>query len=224
MGKWLSARILVVLVALLGSQSAWADTVVTLGDQDFADGATPTTGAFLTAGSGELAPFDGQFIGSDGSPTGPNFSASWTFTYTALSAAGISSASLVLGIYDHESAASGNQVVSFTMNGVDLTASMNTLFEAHGGASREDNVYTLALPTSVFSNLASGSVTFALSLAGPGLGVFGETPFNGAALDFSTLSILTQQTPPPPSVPEPVTPVLLLIGLSALMLFRRQMA
>lgn len=70
-----------------------------IGDQDFADGAAPATSAFLTAGAGEPAPFDGVFNGSNVS--GPNFSAS------------------------------GNQVTSFTVNGIDLTSALNTQFESH---------------------------------------------------------------------------------------------
>lgn len=215
MKKYLPSKTLAAFALLAGSQCVLANTVVTLGDQDFVDGATPTTGAFLTAGAGEPAPFDGLFSGSD--VTGPNFSASWTFSYGAI-ADTITGGSLILGIYDHESAASGNQVASFTVNGVDLTGALNTLFEAHGGASREDNVYTLALPASTFAGLASGTVNVSLSLAGPGLGLFDETPFNGAALDFSTLDIAT-------AVPEPLTSTLLLLGVPAVLAAaRRKMA
>ncbi|MDE2388451.1 MAG: hypothetical protein KGN35_05135 [Betaproteobacteria bacterium] len=215
MKKYLSAKIIVPFALLAGSQLAFANTTVTLGDQDFADGATPTTGAFLTAGSGEPAPFNGVFIGSD--VTGPNFSASWTFSYGAI-ADTITGGSLILGIYDHESAASGNQVASFTVNGVNLTGALNTLFESHGGASREDNVYTLTLPSSTFAGLASGAVNVSLSLQGPGLGLFGETPFNGAGLDFSTLNVIT-------TVPEPLSSTLLLLGVPAVLAAaRRKMA
>jgi len=217
MKKWLYCKMLVLVVLLMGTQAAWA-LISTLGDQDFADGATPTTGAFLTAGAGEPAPFDGVFIGSD--VTGPNFSASWTFSYGALSS--VVGGSLTLGIYDHDSAAPGDQVASFTLNGIDLTTSLNTLFESHGGASREDNVYTLTLPGSTFANLATGSVTFALTLQGPGLGILGETPFNGAALDFSTLEVTGQETPPT-AVPEPATIGLVLIGIPFLIKARRKM-
>jgi len=212
MKKYLSAKIIVPFALLAGSQFASANTIVTLGDQDFADGATPTTGAFLTAGGGEPAPFNGVFIGSDVS--GPNFSASWTFSYGAI-ADTITGGSLSFGIYDHESTATGNQVASFCINGVDFTGALNTLFEAHGGASREDNVYTLTLPASTFAGLASGTVNVSLSLAGPGLGLFGETTFNGAALDFSTLDIAT-------AVPEPLSSTLLLIGLPAVLAATRR--
>jgi hypothetical protein len=41
MKKYLSAKIIVPFALLAGSQLAYANTVVTLGDQDFADGVTP---------------------------------------------------------------------------------------------------------------------------------------------------------------------------------------
>lgn len=214
MKKYLPSKTIAALALLAGSQVALANTIVTLGDQDFVDGATPTTGDFLTAGGGEPAPFNGVFVGSD---SGSNFSASWAFSYGAI-ADTIIGGSLSFGIYDHESAASGNQVASFTVNGVDFTGALNTLFESHGGASREDNVYTLTLPSSTFAGLASGTVNVSLSLAGPGLGLFGETTFNGAALDFSTLDIAT-------AVPEPLTSTLLLLGVPAVLAAaRRKMA
>jgi hypothetical protein len=213
MKKWL-CKMLVLALLLMGTQGVWALTV-TLGDQDFADGATPTTGAFLAAGAGEPAPFDGALIGSDG--TGPNFSASWTFSYAAQS--NVTGGTLTLGIYDHESSASGNQVASFALNGIDLTAVVNSLFETRGGANREDNVYALTLPGSTFASLATGNVTVALTLQAPGLGLLGPTDFNGAALDFSTLDITAQGTP----VPEPATIGLLLVGIPFLLMARRKM-
>ena len=213
----LGSKLLVLGSLLLGAQTALANALVTLGNQDFADGATPTTGAFLAAGAGEPAPFDGVFIGSD--VTGPNFSASWTFSYGALS--GVTAGSLTLGIYDHESSAAGNQVASFTLNGIDLTSDLNTLFESHGGASREDNVYTLTLPGSTFAALGTGTALFSLTLQGPGLGILGPTSFNGAALDFSTLSITSQETPPPPTVAEPGTASLVLLVIPAFVMARR---
>ncbi|WP_292994277.1 hypothetical protein [Nitrosomonas sp.] len=212
MKKSLSSKIIVFFALWVGSQFAFANTIVTVGEQDFADGSTMNTGPFLAAGTGESAPFDGVFVGSDVS--GPNFSASWTFSYGAI-ADTVTGGSLILGIYDHESAATGNQVASFSVNGIDLTSALNTLFESHGGGSREDNVYTLTLPATTFSALGSGTVNISLSLAGPGLGLFGETPSNGAGLDFSTLDIAT-------AVPEPLTSTLLLMGLPAILVAARR--
>lgn len=219
MKKWMYSKIPVLIALTAGSPFAVANTIVTIGEQDFADGSTMNIVPFMTASSGEPAPFDGVFIGSDVS--GPNFSASWFFSYGPL--INVTGANFILGIYDHESAATGNQVSSFKVNGIDLTAELNTLFESHGGGSREDNVYTLALPTTTFAGLESGSVNISLSLTAPGLGLFGETAFNGAALDFSALDISTRQDPPQ-TVPEPASIPLLLVGFSALIALRRKVA
>jgi len=210
--RWLAPAALALM-----AQGAAADVAVTLGDQDFTDGSTPTIGDFLTAGSGEPAPFSGVFSGGDAAS---NFSASWTFSYAPLST--IVGASLKLGIVDHESAATGNQVASFKLNGVDLTSALNTLFESHGGASREYNIYDLVLPNSVFAALMTGTATFALDLQGPGLGLFGESTFNGAALDFSTLSITTQTTTTNGTVPEPATGALAAMAAVGLVALRRR--
>ena len=203
-------RVLAPAALALVSQAAAADLLLTLGEQDFTDGSTLASGAFLTAGSGEPAPFDGIFSGADNDS---NFSASWTFaSYGAQPT--ILGASLTLGILDHESAASGSQVSSFTLNGIDLTSEIDSLFESSGGASSEYNLYTLALPNSVFATLGSGTASFALALQGPGLGLFGESAFNGAALDFSTLRITTTTQPPTNNVLEPATAALLTVALA----------
>ena len=209
MQSWPGFKLLALAVLSLGTQIASANVTVTLGEQDFADGATPTSGAILAAGAGEPAPFDGVFSGSDGS--GPNFSTTWTFSYAAQPS--VLGASLTLGIADHESSAPGNQVASFTLNGIDLTSALNVLLEASGGASRENNVYLLTLSSPTFAALGTGMATFSLSLQGPGLGVLGETTFNGAALDFSTLSV----TP----VPGPATGILMSLALLGLGIARR---
>lgn len=209
MKTWSGYKFLALALLSCGTQIASANVTVSLGEQDFADGATPTTGAFLTAGAGEPAPFDGVFRGSD--ITGPNFSANWTFSYVAQPS--VLGASLTLGIYDHESSAQGSQVASFALNGIDLTGALNQVLESRIGSSRQDNVYLLPLPSSTFAALGTGSATFSLVLQGPGLGILGETTFNGAALDFSTLSVTT--------VPEPATVILMSLGLVGLGIARR---
>ena len=174
-----------------GGLAANAQVTSFIGSQHFNDGDLIGTGTFLTAVSGQPAPFD-HFIGSDAS--GPNFDASWTMAYTA--PATISSATVTLGIYDHDSTASANPVSLFTAAGADLTSTLNAAMTAHGGANGEYNVYTVNLPASAFAALLSGSADFQLTLNGPGSSVLGNTTFNGAGLDFAKLYL---------AVPEPAT-------------------
>lgn len=188
-------------VALLAVGSLGADTIVTLGQQDFMDGDLSIgTVQFDNASAGDPAPFD-KFHGGD--VDGPNFSESWTFAYTPTAA--FAAATITLGVYDHDSVASGNQVAFFGVDGFDLTTSLNAAFESHGGSNGEYNVYTLNLPAMTFGLLQDGSATFTLTLMGPGYGALGDTASNGAGVDFSTLSLL--------AVPEPATCALLALGL-----------
>lgn len=184
---------------------------VTLGDQDFANGAIDPN--FGSASAGEPAPFN-EFKGHDFEPGNP-FSASWTFSYAP---AAYTAATLTFGIYDHDSAASGDQVASFTADGNNLTSALNSLFNGSGGAQSEVNVYTLDL-FSILSALTDGSVTFSLTLQGPGLGTPGEVPGNGAGLDIAQLNL---SDPGVVAVPEPAGLALAGAGFIGLGLMRRK--
>jgi hypothetical protein len=208
---------------LLAAASLAQAGVITsnIGASLFPSGSFLGSGTFVTAVAGQPAPFNG-FIGGDNTS---NFSATWVFNYSIPATDTITAASIQIGIFDHDSAGAGDQVASFTLNtSNDLTVPLNTLFNASGGQTvstpgvgtqSEYDIYTLTLPSSVFASLAGGTATFSLTLQN-GVGVLGATPFNGAGMDFSTLSITTQSsTPPPPQVPEPSTAALMAIGLSA---------
>jgi hypothetical protein len=192
-------------ILVMGLGNAGIAITVTLGDQDFTDGLfIDGVAAFNAASSGEPVPFD-QFRGSDYSTP---FSSSWTFNYSPLT---VASATLTLGIFDHDSAAPGSQISSFTVDSINITSILNNLFESHGGRQAECNVYTINLPVSTFSALSDGTATFALTLQGPGLqDGGGTTSGNGAGLDFATLTI----------VPEPAT--ICLLGLGGLILRKQK--
>lgn len=176
---------------LAGAPMASAQITSFVGTQHFTDGQKVASGAFLDAVALQPAPFD-HFIGSDAS--GPNFNVGWTMTYEP--PGGVAGVDLTLGIYDHDSMGHANPVSYFGVNGIDLTSLMNAALTSHGGANTEYNAYTLSLPSSVYSGFQSGTATFQLTLAGPGLSVLGDTDFNGAGVDFAKLYL---------AIPEPAT-------------------
>jgi PEP-CTERM motif-containing protein len=202
----ITAALLVTLVTLARTNTSRATVITqTLGHMAFPDGTKVAIVPFAAAHVGDPFPFDGTFNGSD--PSGPNFSESWMFSYGALT--NITAATLALGILDSDSAAPGNQVASFILNGnIDLSSPLNVAFEANPSPNSYVNDYTITLDGSTFSELATGTATFALTLQGPGLGVLGTTPSNGAALDFSTITITTQ------TIPEPTSLVLAALGFA----------
>jgi hypothetical protein len=125
-------------------------------------------------------------------------------------------ATLKIGLWDFDATASGNQVKLFSGAGVDLTSTLSPLVEAAGGADRQYRVFTLTLPPSTYSTLETGTPSFQLTLQGPGLGVLGETTFNGAGIDFAQLDLTV--------VPEPSVTISLgaVTGLFLVWLHRRK--
>ena len=171
----------------------------------FSPGTKITPAQYNSAASGQPAPFNAP-CGSDASS---NCSASWTFNYPVPSGP-VGSASLSLGIYDIDSAAPGDQIASFTLDGSDdLTGLLNTASEALDGTGSPNSYYdvlTITIPGADLAALGSGSATFALQLTGPGLGALGDTPDNGAGLVFSSLDIGV--------TPEPTSWLLFLTGIA----------
>ena len=209
---------LVLAAALYSAVPAKADTVsANIGTQNFTSGTKITTVGFLAATLLQPAPFNG-FCGTD---ILGNCSASWTFNYAVPVGDTITGATLSLGIYDLDSAAAGNQIASFTLNGVDdLTTTINTVSEALDGTGSPNSFYdvlTIVIPGADLVDLAGGSATFSLKTQAPGLGILGNTLFNGVGLDFSSLSLTVTPgtTTPPPPMPEPSSLALCLAGVAA---------
>jgi hypothetical protein len=219
MKKLRTAVFLAVMFILTVMQKPATAQVITLGNQDFADGSFPGgTSGFEGPSADDPPPFN-VFHGSDSDTP---FATNWFFNYGI--PGNISSASITIGIHDHDSKASGSQVSSFTIDDNDLTDLLDAAFESHGGAQDEDNVYTIPIPVSALPSLIDGSAAVRLVLKGPGLGNRGETFGNGAGLDFSTLSIQDPPSPPPTSAPEPGSLASLLGGgvAGSLIVLRRR--
>lgn len=228
---------LLAILAFASFQVASAATITSsLGNtaSGLVDGSTPA--GFMLGGiqSGQPAPFNAA-CGSDA--VGPNCSASWSHVYGAI-ADPILSASLSIGIVDHDSAAEGNQLASFSLDGSDFVTPMGALFEGSGGGDGEYNVYTLDLLGAGLStaDLADGLLMVALGLGGPGqttctlafacpeepvVPVVLASLFNGANLIFSTLAIETRDGPLP-VIPIPAAAPLFASALVLFGLYRRR--
>jgi hypothetical protein len=223
MRKWYLANAVIVVGLLCAQQLAKADTVQTIGNpSNFTAGEIVHAGTFNTTVMAEPltqpAPFN-IFTGSN--TAGPNFSATWMFTYSLPASSTITGATLTIGIVDspwegsatNPTPANTDQVAMFTLDTTDsLTAALNTEINTVGTGSNLYEVDTISIPGADLADLGSGSATFYLALQGPGSGVLGApTPSLGAGLDFSTLDISTQQTVA--TSPEPSTWVLLCTGM-----------
>jgi hypothetical protein len=217
--KWLSSRTRAVLVVAslgLAASTSFAAGVYTLGEQDFSDGNFVALTPYNTAQAGEPAPFSG-FIGSD-LTVQTNFSAVWTFSFVPGPA---DSASITMGLFDHDGGfGAGTQLASFSLDGVDLTSSLNALMEATPAEQALYSVFTVPLNGAALAALADGTAEFSLSLQGPaGCCLGGSSPFpsNGAGLDFATLTIVS-------AVPEPHAYAMMLTGLGLLSVVARRRA
>jgi hypothetical protein len=221
MKKWCLVSAAVVMCWLCGQQPANADTVATIGNPlIIATGTTVGVATFITDVAGQPAPFN-AFIGSN--TAGPNFSASWTFTFTLPTGETVTGASLTIGILDSPwegptakspTPKNTDQVASFTLDStLNLTSILNTEINTVGTGLNKYEIDQITIPAADLSALASGSATFSLKLQGPGNGTLGlPTNFLGAGLGFSTLDIASQPSTVPPT-PEPATWLLLSTGI-----------
>jgi hypothetical protein len=195
-----------------------------------ADGQTTTLIAdLLPAQAGQSAPFDKGY-GND-LLTDDVFDQSWTHSFGAI-ADTILSASITIGIADHDSAGTGSQLGQFDLDGSSFQTELDGLFEAGGGS--EDSVYreyTISLTGAVLASLADGSLVVDLALLAPGrvtplFPLPGPNPpedsaGNGAHLIFSTLVIETRDQSNG-GVPVPGTLLLSILGGAGLYGTRRR--
>lgn len=209
---------LTLALALTQANPALA-TAYTLGDQDFADG-TLLNGVvgFEAAQAGEPAPLN-LFIGSDliDTPVGSRF------LDFAVSPGHYAAATLTLGLWDIDSLSPGSQVLVFSVDGVDLTASFDALLEATASPHSRVDVISLALDGAALSALDDGAVSVRIRVGGTGLkGTPGTSNDfsvgNGYGIDFARLDARLA----PVSVPTPSTLPLLLAAACGAALTRRR--
>jgi len=209
--------------ALLGAWIAAAAPgaraeLMQLGVQDFSDGQilgcfSPRTGCAVGWTSAS-DPFN-RFVGSDPDlPGALDFSTQWSFDLSRLGPQLPGAVRLEIGLYDHDSAASGSQLDSFWLNpgtaaAQDLSALLDAALEAPGiGEQQEYDVLAIDLPPAARASLfSSSSATFALALKGPALiqaksgGVLEAAGSNGAGLDFARLTLTYGAAPEPAGAP-----------------------
>jgi hypothetical protein len=194
------------------SNANWANGTTDIGTGNFADGGT--------LGNPGPTPFD-TIIGDKS--FGPDPSTTFTFSaYGGPIASPISSATIEIGLYDGSSPDPAAEVKTFTLNGDDIASLLTAQLVATSPVRNGEIYYTVALPSAVYTDLASGTSTFALGLTGPGLGLLGSSNYTLFGLDFATLTINTGTTPP--AVAEPPAAVLLLTGLAGMVALRRRRA
>jgi hypothetical protein len=203
------------LLIAAGAADARAE-LLQLGVQDFSDGQvigcfSPTTQPYCPFGwTSPTDPFN-QFLGSDPPlPGTANFSAQWSFDLSGLGPQLPGSVRVEVGLFDHDSGASGEQLDSFLLNpGTAAAQNLSSLFsaalEAAAGVQQEYNVIGIDLPPAALASLFSGSsAAFALALRGPAWiqqsgQILEAQGTNGAGLDFARLTLTFGATAPEPA-------------------------
>jgi len=193
----LIAAVALIVASALTASSSQANTITQmLGTANYTNGQSVGTATFAVNPSSDPAPFD-TLIGNKSA--GPNPSTTITFGgYGGAIAAPITSATLEIGLYDAASPTPSTEVQFFTLNStIDIAAVLTAALVADPATRAVETYYTLNLPSTTFSALATGSSTFALGFQGQGVGVLGPTNFTLFGLDFATLSIITTPAPVP---------------------------
>lgn len=219
--KYLSIAAVLACVLCLATPMMADDIPTSIGTQHFTSGSSTTSAAYLSAVSGQPAPFNG-FCGVI---TTTDCSTSWTFDYTIPAGDTVTGATLSIGLLDLDSSATTDRVASLTLNDDDvtgLTALLNTaangLDGGAGSVRNEYDVLEITIPAADLTDLTGGSATFALVLQGPGLGALGTTPHDAVGLDFSTLDITATPGSSGGGTPTPEAPTwaMMFAGIVAL--------
>ena len=205
--------------AAMSANAAVITSTAGNGAHGLTDGAvTALVPDVLNAQAGQAAPFDTGY-GNELFGNAPLLN--WAFPGLPIITDTILSATITIGVFDVDTAASGSQLDQFIVDGVDQTAAMDGLFEAANSGDNVYNEFTLSLGAGFFASLADGSFTAGLDVGGSGLqtaligGGVSETAQNGFHLIFAQLEITTQDSSTPPNnIPEPST--LLLFAMSLL--------
>jgi len=196
-------------LAAAGMAGTVSGLTVSIGTSHFAEGQIVTSAAFNTAVAAQPAPFNAI---NGGDVAGPDFTSAWTFNYAPQGAGTVTAATLTLGLWDGDTAATGSQLALLQIDSVVITAAANAVFEATPGIQGQYRIYTIGLPAGLLTALEDGSAAVTLNLQGPGLGVLNQTTNNGAGIDFARLELNP--------IPEPSAAVL--AAVAGLLSFRRR--
>jgi len=186
------------LTAFVGPAKAVSITDV-IGDQDFTDGSIVPLTDFLAASGGDPAYFN-SVSGSDPGGTFGNISYSHNFL---LGGATPTTASLTLGLYDHDALGAGEDTINIFFDGIQQND------DVWKGISTDNRGYYIRSMDVATSLLLDGI----LNVQVVGTPISGE-PGNFIGIDFSSLAIQTSAVPVPAAVWLFGTGLLALFGFS----------
>lgn len=169
------SKLFAVATALcLTAGSASAAVLQMLGDQDFADGESPILAASIPATSaGDPAPFNTLF----GSDPGGSFG-TINFTHNFAVPVGATTASIEIGLIDHDSFSAGSDTIDILFDGI---AQDTSVWEGISINPSSAHVRSMAVDLAL---IADGILNVQISATASASGFSG----NGIGVDFSKLS------------------------------------